>query len=275
MSAKPGFLRDAPPAAGEVATRTARTLLLVVLLLLPAGRARADDIVVMTSGAFTAAYLELSEQFARATGHRFVTATTTMGVGRESIPSRLAAGEPADVVIVAADALDALIRDRRVVPRGRVDLAKSSIALAVRSGTPVPDISSVEALKRTLLQAKSVAYSASVSGDYLASSLFPRLGIGDEMKAKSQRIERERVGAVVARGDAELGFQQVSELQPIPGIHIVGLLPPDVQLVTVFSGGLARQASHPEAAQAFLAFLAAPAAQAVIVKSGLEPVTHQ
>ena len=245
-------------------------LLFVVVLLTQAARASADDIVVMTSGAFTAAYLELSEQFSRTTGHRFITATTTMGVGRESIPNRLAAGEPADLVIVAAAALESLIGQGHVIRGTRLDLAKSSIALAVRDGSAVPDISSVAALRTALLRAKSVAYSASVSGDYLASTLFPRLGIAEEMKTKGQRIEREPVGAVVARGEAELGFQQVSELRPIQGIHIIGLLPPEVQLVTVFSAGVAAHSTRPDVVREFLAFLATPAAQAVVVKTGLE-----
>ena len=224
----------------------------------------------MTSGTFTAAYLSLSETFAKSSGHTFVTATTTMGVGNESIPNRLAAGEPADIVIVAADALEQLTANGRIVRGSRVDLAQSSIAMAVRRGAPPPDISSVEALKRTLLTARSVACSASVSGDYLMRELFPRLGIADEMRGKTQRIERERVGDVVARGEADIGFQQLSELQPISGIDIVGLLPAEVQRVTVVSAGVAATAKHAGAARAFLAFLASPAAQQVIADSGLE-----
>ncbi|MEQ1911708.1 MAG: substrate-binding domain-containing protein [Vicinamibacterales bacterium] len=249
---------------------SAATLLFAVALLTQAARASADDIVVMTSGAFTAAYLELSEQFSRATGHRFITATTTMGVGRESIPNRLAAEEPADLVIVSAPDLESLIGQGRIVPGSRMDLAKSSIALAVRTGAAVPDISSVDALKTALLSAKSVAYSASVSGDYLVSNLFPRLGIAEQMKTKGKRIERERVGAVIARGEAEMGFQQVSELRPVPGIQIVGLLPPEVQLVTVFAAGIAAHSTRPDVVREFLAFVVTPAAQAVIVKTGLQ-----
>ena len=246
--------------------------LLLVALLLAGVRAAADDIVVMTSGAFTAAYLSLSETFSLTSGNKFITAATTMGVGGASIPSRLAAGESVDIVIVASDALEQLTADGRIVRGSRLDLGQSSIAMAVRQGAARPDISSVEALKRALLAAKSVAYSASVSGDYLVQELFPRLGIVSEMRGKTQRIERERVGAVVARGDAEIGFQQVSELRPIPGIEIVGLLPPDVQRVTVFSAGIATTSKHPDAARAFLTFLASPAAQKVIEDTGLEPL---
>jgi molybdate transport system substrate-binding protein len=224
----------------------------------------------MTSGAFTAAYLDLLPVYEKSTKHKLVTAATTMGIGAESIPSRLQRGDAADVVIVAGEALDELIRAGSVVAGSRVDLARSSIGMAVKAGAPKPDISSVAALKRTLLAAKSVAYSASVSGDYLSRELFPRLGIADELKATGRRIERERVGIVVARGDAEIGFQQVSELLPIAGIDVVGPLPPEVQRVTVFAAGVAANSKHPEAARALIRFLVSAEATAVVARSGLE-----
>src|SRR5262245_17451590 len=253
--------------------RRAAVLAAVVLLCQPHA-VLADDIVVMTSGAFTAAYLELIPAYTHSTGHKLVTATTTMGTGTESIPSRLQRGEAADVVIVAADALEDLIKSGAVLAGSRVDLARSSIGMAVRAGAPKPDISSVAALTRTLLEAKSVAYSASVSGDYLRNELFPRLGVYEELKATGMRIERERVGAVVARGDAEIGFQQISELRPIAGIEIVGPLPPEVQRVTVFAAGVAANSRHPEAARALIRFLASSAAAEVVEKSGLELIVR-
>jgi molybdate transport system substrate-binding protein len=246
--------------------------LTLAVILLSSSLLAADDIVVMTSGAFTAAYQSLSDTYARSTGDRFVTAATTMGVGSESIPNRLAAGETADIVIVASEALDDLMRRGSVVQGSRVDLARLSIAIAVRKGAPRPDIGSVEALTRVLLNAQSVAYSASVSGDYLVQELFPRLGIADAMRDKSHRIERERVGAVVARGEADIGFQQLSELRPIAGIDIVGLLPADVQRVSVFAAGIGSTAKHPDAARAFLSFLVSPAAQNTIEQTGLERI---
>lgn len=186
----------------------------------------------MTSGAFTTPYLELSEAFSRKTGDRFITTATTMGVGNDSIPARLATGEVTDLVIVASDALADLEQRGLISPGSRVDLARSSIAMAVRKGALHPAIRTVEELKRALLAAQSVAYSASVSGDYLVQELFPSLGIAEEMKRKGRRIEGERVGAVVARGEAEIGFQQLSELRPIPEIEVIGLLPPSVQRVS-------------------------------------------
>jgi molybdate transport system substrate-binding protein len=144
--------------------------------------------------------------------------------------------------------------------------------MAVRTGAARPDISSVEALRRTLLEARSIAYSASVSGDYLINELFPKLGIAEELKAKSRRIERERVGAVVARGEAEIGFQQISELLPIAGIDYVGPLPPDVQRVTVVSAGVAAGARSADAARALIRYLASADAIPAIRKAGLEPL---
>ena len=216
-----------------------RAALLAASVLFFVRTASADDIRVMTSGAFTAAYLELRPQLERTIKVNIVTAATSMGIGSDSIPSRLERGEAVDVVIVADDALNELIKNGRVLADSRVALARSGIGMAVRAGTPKPDISSVDALTRTLLQAKSIAYSASVSGRYLTTELFQRLGIADQVLGKSRRIDLERVGAVVARGEAEIGFQQISELLPEPGIDYVGPLPPEVQRVTVFSAGVA------------------------------------
>jgi molybdate transport system substrate-binding protein len=251
----------------------ASTTLVVAAVVLHAAMAAADEIRVMTSGAFTAAYLELAAEFERRTGHTVITEATSMGVGETSIPARLARGEAIDVVIIAGDALDRLIADGRVRKSTRVDLARSSIGMAVRSGTPKPDISTVAALTRTLLAAKSIAYSASVSGTYLSTELLQRLGIADEVLPKSRRIDTERVGAVVARGEAEIGFQQLSELYPIAGLEVVGPLPPEVQRVTVFAAGIGTAAAHPEPAIDLVEFLASPEAVPIIRKSALDPVS--
>jgi molybdate transport system substrate-binding protein len=249
-----------------------RAALIVACALFFASSAYAGDLKVMTSGAFTAPYLELGPRFERAAKEKLVTLTTTMGVGVDSIPNRIARGEAVDVVIVAAASLDALIREGRVVAGSKVDLARSDIGMAVRAGASKPDISSVEAFRRTLLQAKSIAYSASVSGDYLVTELVQRLGIADQVLPKSRRVVGERVGAVVARGEAEIGFQQISELLPVPGIDFVGPLPSAIQRTTVFSAGVAAKAENPDAARAFIRFLASPDAADAIRKSGLGPL---
>jgi molybdate transport system substrate-binding protein len=230
----------------------------------------------MTSGGFTAAYNELTPLFERATGDKVSTAYgASMGGAPDSIPSRLDRGEPADIVILASTALDDLIRQGKVVPGSRVDLVRSLIGMSVRKGAPKPDISTVEALKRTLLEAKSVAYSASASGTYISTEMFAALGLADAMKDKAKRIVSERVAAVVARGDAELGFQQVSELLPDPGADFVATLPEPVQRATIFSAGIATASKQPEAAKALIAFFVSPEAAPTIEKTGLEPLTRK
>jgi molybdate transport system substrate-binding protein len=232
-----------------------------------------EDIRVMTSGAFTAAYLELIPRLELLTKKKLVTAATSIGTGENSIPTRLRRGEPVEVVIVADGVLLGFIKEGLIRADSYTPVARSAIGIAVRAGAPRPDISTVDALKRTLLQAKSIAYSASVSGDYVSTELFQRLGIADQVVSKSRRIEGgERVGAVIARGEAEIGFQQISELLPVSGIDHVTPLPPDVQKVSVFSAGVAVSARDIDAADALIRFLAAPDAARAITNSGLEPI---
>ena len=244
-------------------------------LLLTAAAASAEDIKVMTSGGFAPAYLELAPAFEQATGHRPATDTTSIGTGASGIVARLARGEAIDVVIVARQDLERLIASGQIRAGSRVDLARSSIGMAVRRGAPKPDISTVDALRRTLLEATSIAYSASVSGVYLSTELFQQLGIADRVLPKSRKIEGERVGAVVARGDAEIGFQQISELLPVPGIDFVGPLPQAVQRVTVFSAGIGANARNPDLAKRLIDFIASPAAVPAIEKSALEPCSFR
>jgi len=244
----------------------------------PVGNAPAPkpELHVMTSGGFTAAYNELRPGFERASGRAVKTAYgASMGNASDSIPSRLARREPADVVILARPALDALVAQGQVRPGSQVDLVRSSIGFAVRKGAPRPDISSVEALKRTLLAAPSIAYSASASGTYYETELLKKLGLEAQVKPKSRRILSERVGSVVARGDAALGLQQVSELLPIEGIDYVGPLPAEVQQVTVFSAGIATASTQPEAARELIRYLNSPASAPTIAKTGLEPLASR
>jgi len=227
----------------------------------------------MTSGAFTAAYLELIPRLEELTKKKLVTAATSIGTGENSIPNRLRRGEAVDVVIVADAVLVGFIKDGLIVAESHTPVARSAIGMAVRTGAPKPDIGTVDALKRTLLQAQSVAYSASVSGDYLTTELIQRLGIAGEVLSKCRRVEGgERVGAVVARGEAEIGFQQISELLPVPGIDHITPLPPEAQKVSTFSAGVAVSTSDKDAAHAVVRFLASPEAAGAIIKSGLEPI---
>jgi molybdate transport system substrate-binding protein len=247
-----------------------------VLILLAANHVvaapNAEEIKVVTSGGFTAAYLQLVPQYESATHNKLATEFgPSMGTTHNAIPVRLDRGEAIDVVIMAGPALDALIQQGKVRAGSRVDLVQSKIGMAVKAGAPRPDIASVEALKRTLLNAKSIAYSDSASGVYLSTELFPQLGIWQQIKGKSKKIEADPVGGVVATGEFEIGFQQISELKPVKGIDIVGELPPGAQRVTVFAAGIPATATHPDAARALIQWLASPAAYEAIKRSGLEP----
>jgi molybdate transport system substrate-binding protein len=241
--------------------------------LLLAGSAGAAEVRVMISGGLTAAYKELVPEFERLTGNKVLTAYgPSMGTTANAIPIRLERGEPVDVLIMVGYALGDLVKQGKVVADSRVDLTKSLIGIAVKSGAPKPDISSAEALKRALLAAKSIAYSDSASGVYVSTEMFAKLGIADEMKDKARKIPATPVAEIVARGDAEIGFQQISELRPVAGVDIVGPLPPELQKVTVFSAGVATVSKEPDAGKALIKFLASPAASAAIIKSGMEPI---
>jgi len=233
------------------------------------------EIRIMTSGAFTAAYLALIPHLEQLTGKKLVTAATSIGTGENSIPNRLRRRESVDVVIVADAVLRGFIKEGLIVADSYTPLARSAIGMAMRKGAPKPDIGTVDALTSTLLQAQSIAYSASVSGEYLTNELLQRLGIADRVLPKCRRIEGgERVGAVIARGEAEIGFQQISELLPVPGIDHITPLPPEVQKLSIFSAGVAATTSDSDAARAVIAFLSSLDASESIKNSGLEPIEN-
>ena len=254
---------------------TLRTLALgVVSAVLLTGAASAAEVRVMISGGLTAAYNALVPEFEKTTGHKVLTAYgPSMGTTVNAIPVRLERGEPADVLIMVGYALGDLVKQGKVVADSRVDLVKSPIGIAVKSGAPKPDISSADAVKRALLAAKTIAYSDSASGVYVSTEMFARLGIADEMKDKARKIPATPVGEIVAHGDAEIGFQQISELKPVAGIDIVGPLPDDLQKITIFSAGIASASKQPDAGKALIKFLASPEARPEIVKSGMEPIS--
>jgi len=230
------------------------------------------EVTVMCSGAFYSALEELAPLYEKTTGNKLTLVSgSSMGASPTAIPTRLKRGEEADVVIMAGSALDALIKEGLVVPGSRIDLVLSKIGMVVRAGAPKPDISTADAFVKTLLAAKSIGYSASASGTYLEEVLFPRLGIWDQIKDKSTLVVKDRVGTWVARGDLEIGFQQVSELLPVPGVDFVGTLPEDLQQVTVFSSGIAEGSKQIEEAKKLVQFLRSPAARPIIIKQGLEP----
>ncbi|MCK3849878.1 substrate-binding domain-containing protein [Pseudomonas sp. W2Jun17] len=233
--------------------------------------AQAEELKVMTSGGFTAAYKLLGPQYAKQSGDTLDTILgPSMGKAPEAIPNRLARGEHADVVIMVGYALDELIKQGKVDPASRVELADSRIGLVVKEGAQKPAINTDAELKAVLSKAKSVAYSDSASGVYVEKELFKKLG----MPAKGTMIERVPVGEQVAKGDYEVGLQQVAELLPVKGVTFVGKIPENVQSVTRFAAGIPVNAEHPDEAKALLQFMASPQAQPVVQSTGLDSVSR-
>jgi molybdate transport system substrate-binding protein len=248
--------------------------------LLVAGSAFAADVHVMISAGFYRVYSELGPGFERASGHRLVTTRgPSMGDSPEAIPTRLARGEAADVVILDGGAADELGKRGLVRSGSKVELARSQIGMVVRAGAAKPDIRTVDAFRSALLVARSIAYSDSGSGTYLSTVLFAKLGVADQVAAKSRKVRGppfgEPVAAVVARGEAEIGFQQVSELMHVVGVEFVGTIPAELQPGFSFAGVLTSNAREPEAARALIHFLASREAAPVILKAGLTPATGQ
>lgn len=226
------------------------------------------EIKVIISGGFSAAYRELLPEFEKTAGIKVTTTSGgSVGTGPNTVGNQLRRGVPADVVILAREGLTELIGEGRTVPGTDVDLAQSIIGMIVRAGAPKPDISTLDALKQTLLRAKSVAMSSSTSGVYLTTKLFPQLGIADEMSRKSTSAG----AAAVGRGEAEIGLQQVSELLPIAGVDFVGTIPAEVQYVTVYAAAVVASSKETEASKRLIAFLASESAAPAIKKSGMEP----
>jgi molybdate transport system substrate-binding protein len=246
---------------------------LITALILSSSRVLADDIKVMSAGNTSPALLKLAPVFENSTGHKIVVVASEMGVGPNTIPNRIRRGESVDVLLLNSRAIDDLTKDGHVLAGSRVDLARSSIGIGVRAGSPRPRVQSVDDVKRALLNAKSVALSVQTSGVYVSTELLPRLGIADQILPKVRRVEGELVGDVLARGEAEIGIQQISELLAVPGVDYLGPLPPEIQRVTVASAAIPLSGKSRNAAQALLQFLASAEAAAVIKATGLEPVT--
>lgn len=235
-------------------------------VLLP-GAASAVEIKVLSTQAPEQAYRELVPQFEKASGHT----VTTIFTGTLDVQKRIAAGEAYDLIIMAGPAIDDFIKAGKIVPGSRVNIARSGVGVAVRAGAPKPDIGTTEAVKKTLLAAKSIGYSTGPSGVYL-TGLFARLGVAEAIKKRlKQTPTGVFVGNLVASGEAEIGFQQVSELAHFPGVDYVGPLPADIQEVTVFASGIQAGAQQVAAAKDWIEFLTAPAAAPAFKSRGLDP----
>src|SRR5262249_15645650 len=229
----------------------------------------ADEIRVLSTQATEEAYKELVPQFEKASGHK----VTTVFTGTVDALKRLSNGEAYDLLIMASQQIDELSQSGKVIAGSRTDIAKSGVALPARhgKGQPKPDISTVDALKKTLSAAKSIGYSTGPSGIYVVT-MFQKMGIADEIKSKlKQTPTGVFVGSIIASGEAEIGFQQVSELSFFPGIDYVGPLPADVQLITVFSAGIPAGSKEVNAAKSLVSFITAPAAAAIFKKHALDP----
>lgn len=239
----------------------------VAVMVIGMNAAQAAEVKVMAANAVKESFLELVSAFEKSSGHR----VTTIWGGTEGVAKRVSGGEVVDIVIIAAPNIDKLILEGKLVKGSRADFAKSGVGIAVRTGLPRPDISSSEAVKRAVLAAKSVAYSSGPSGFYIVE-LFKKMGIADQIKDKArQPASGVQVGELVARGEADLGFQQVSEFLHVKGIDYLGPLPADIQNITVYSAGTHTAAPAPDAAKALVKFLTAPEAGSIIKKFGMEP----
>ena len=245
--------------------KTALSIAAAALLL--SGAAGAAEIKVLSTQATEEAYKELVPQFEKASGHK----VTTVFTGTLDALKRLSSGETYDLLIMARQQIDELSQSGKVVAGSRTDVAKSGVGVAVGKGKPKPDISTVDALKKTLLAAKSIGYSTGPSGIYVVT-MFQKMGIADEIKSKlKQTPTGVFVGSIIASGDAEIGFQQVSELTFFPGIDYVGPIPAELQLITVFSAGIPAGTKQADAAKALVSFVTAPAAAAIFKKHALDP----
>src|SRR5437773_4282186 len=241
------------------------------------GTASAADVHVMISAGFYPVYSELGPAFERASGHHLITTRgPSLGDSPDAIPTRLARGETADVVILDSGSADELAKRGLVQAGSKILLARSQVGMVVRAGAAKPDIRTVEAFRRVLLAVNSIAYSDSASGIYLSTVLFEKLGVAGQVAGKSRKVRGppsgEPVAALVARGEAEIGFQQVSELINVPGVTFAGAIASELQPGFSFAGALTSNARQPEAGSALLRFLAAPAAAPAILKAGLTPL---
>ena len=259
-----------------------RSVLSLALALLTSACATTDNqapisgepaLIVMTSGGFAEAMDRLEAQFERRIGRQItIVKGSSAGGASDSIPERLKRGERADVVILSREGLTILENVKGVQPGSSRDLVRSLIGMAVREGAPVPDISTAAKFSEVLLSAPSIGYSASASGTYLATDLWPRLGLADRLLPKSKRILSERVGNVVARGEVAIGFQQMSELLPVKGIRVVGPIPGAYQKVTIFTAAKTPDGARNPYSDRLFDFLTSPQVLKQVATTGLDPM---
>jgi molybdate transport system substrate-binding protein len=242
-------------------------VLLVLTVFAGADGAGAAEIKLWTARAIATVLAEVGPQFEQATGHKITVTSDLAG----PFARRANAGEPFDIIITGSAPLDGLIEGGRILAGTRTDIARSGIGVEVRAGAPRPDISSVEAFKRALLAAKSIAYLKDVGSGIHVARLVDRFGIAEEIKAKTTRPESDIVSELVARGEIELGVVVITQILTTPGVELVGPLPPEIQSYVVFAAGVGAHAREPEAAKDLIRFLTGPIAVPVIKAQGMEP----
>jgi molybdate transport system substrate-binding protein len=227
---------------------------------------------VITSGGFRAAYNAALPEFERSSGISVNTGTGgSQGDGPNTIGAQLGRGARFDVVIMAKEGLQDLIKDGRVASESAVDLAQTPVGVAIRAGAPRPDLSSVEGFTHTLLAARRIGYVNSTVGIYLTTRLFPQLGIAGDI---APRLDARGVAAV-ASGEADISIQPLSELRNVAGTEVAGLLPKEIQYISIFSAAMVKDAQQPDAAKQLIAFLSSPKADAAMTGAGMTPLRKQ
>ena len=234
------------------------------------------ELNLLISGAFSSTYEQLAPMYMATSGNTVISKLSpSMGSSADAVPARLQRNEAADVVIMVGEDLQKLEADGEIVAGSKVDLARASIAMAVRAGSHKPDINTRERLAKVLLNAASIGYSESASGHYVQSELLKTLGVYDKVHSRARMISGKPVGDAVADGEVEVGFQQMAELLPIAGIAILGLLPQDIQHVTTISAGISSQSSNKSEAAAFIRFLVEDQHFPVLKQNGLQPPQNE
>ena len=248
---------------------TARLVLLAMVLAYPCVSFAQLNVIV--SGGFRAAYQRATPEYERVNGIKLVTTYgASQGNSATAIIPMIHRGVAADVVIMGLEGLEELIAEGKIVAGTEVNLAETPTGVGVRTGAPLPDIGTVESFKRTLLQAKSVAFPSSTTGIFVVNKLFPRLGIAEEMKSKSSTL-----GAVaVARGEVEIAIRPESEIRGVEGVTYVGPIPADVQFLSIFSGAVVKGAKDVEGAKRLLAYLASEKTEPAIRSAGMVKSKH-
>jgi molybdate transport system substrate-binding protein len=224
-------------------------------------------IKVWTARAIATVLAEIGPQFERATGHKIaISSDLPTGFAR-----RANAGEPFDLLISGSAPVDEWIKDGKIIAETRADIARSGIGVEVRAGARKPDVSSVEAFKRALLEAKSIAYLKDIGSGIYVADLLERLGIADAVRSKVTRPDSDIVSELVARGEIEIGMVVITQILTTPGVELVGPLPPDIQSYVLFTAGVSANSKAPKAAKDLIRFLTGPIAAPVIKSQGMEP----